>query len=258
MHFSWRFCCCRDRPALRPLRNGEKRNWKLPPLGKYLGRKVHQSVYTDFVEQKKGIFEMETIAMPLPLGWWLWERISGLVHFAVRKLTPVPEKRAAAEKDSADCSAADALDRYGNAILRCAYSYLHNMADAEEILQDTLLKLLTADPSFESEEHKKAWLLRTAANLSKNRIEYNALRSSDELSDELAEEGREDLSFVWDAVKDLPVQFREVIHLHYYEGYSTEEIARLLDRNPSTVRSDLRRGREKLKAVLKEAYDFEV
>ena len=133
----------------------------------------------------------------------------------------------------------DALDRYGNAILRCAYSYLHNMADAEEILQDTLLKLLTADPSFESEEHKKAWLLRTAANLSKNRIEYNALRVSDELSDELAEEGREDLSFVWDAVKDLPVQFREVIHLHYYEGYSTEEIARLLDRNPSTVRSDL-------------------
>ena len=132
------------------------------------------------------------------------------------------------------------------------------MADAEEILQDTLLKLLTADPSFESEEHKKAWLLRTAANLSKNRIEYNALRASDELSDELAEEGREDLSFVWDAVKDLPVQFREVIHLHYYEGYSTEEIARLLDRNPSTVRSDLRRGREKLKAVLKEAYDFEV
>ena len=52
--------------------------------------------------------------------------------------------------------------------------------------------------------------------------------------------------------------FREVIHLHYYEGYSTEEIAKILGRNPSTVRSDLRRGREKLKAVLKEAYDFEV
>ena len=97
-----------------------------------------------------------------------------------------------------------------------------------------------------------------AANLSKNRLEYNALRAYDELSEDLAEEGREDLSFVWEAVKDLPTQFREVIHLHYYEGYSTEEIALILGRNPSTVRSDLRRGREKLKSVLKEAYDFEV
>ena len=134
----------------------------------------------------------------------------------------------------------------------------NNMADAEEVLQDTLLKLLTAAPTFESEEHKKAWLLRVTVNLSKNRIEYNALRNSDELSERIAEEGREDLSFVWDAVKELPVQFREVIHLHYYEGYSTEEIAKILGRNPSTVRSDLRRGREKLKTILKEAYDFEV
>lgn len=54
------------------------------------------------------------------------------------------------------------------------------------------------------------------------------------------------------------MQFREVIHLHYYEGYSTEEIAKILQRNPSTVRSDLRRGREKLKTILQEGYDFEV
>ena len=61
-----------------------------------------------------------------------------------------------------------------------------------------------------------------------------------------------------EAVKQLPTQYREVIHLHYYEGYSTEEMAKILGRNPSTIRSDLRRGREKLKSVLKEAYDFEV
>lgn len=199
---------------------------------------------------------METIAMPLPIWWQVRQRLAVLAHFAVRLFTPEKKETAAAER--AGQLAADAMDRYGNAILRCAYSYLHNMADAEEILQDTLLKLLTADPAFAGEEHKKAWLLRTAANLSKNRIEYNALRTSDELSEDLAEEEKEDLSFVWDAVKALPVQFREVIHLHYYEGYSTEEIAKILGRNPSTVRSDLRRGREKLKAVLKEAYDFEV
>ena len=194
--------------------------------------------------------------MPAPLWWQLRQYLWAIVQFAVSLLRKREQQTAAADKTNQ--IAADALDRYGNAILRCAYSYLHNMADAEEILQDTLLKLLTAAPHFESGEHEKAWLLRVAANLSKNKIEYNALRVSDELDENLAEEGREDLSFVWDAVKDLPVQFREVIHLHYYEGYSTEEIAKILGRNPATVRSDLRRGREKLKTVLKEAYDFEV
>ena len=197
---------------------------------------------------------MDTIAMPIPMGWRLGLR--GLAQLAVRLFTP--EKKETAVDDRAGQLAAEALDRYGNAILRCAYSYLHNMDDAEEILQDTLLKLLTAAPDFESETHKKAWLLRVAANLSKNRLDYNAIRTCDELSDDLAAEGREDLSFVWDAVRQLSVQFREVIHLHYYEGYSTEEIANILTRKPATVRSDLRRGREKLKAILKEAYDFEV
>lgn len=194
--------------------------------------------------------------MPAPLWWQLRQYLWAIVQFAVSLLRKREQQTAAADKTNQ--IAADALDRYGNAILRCAYCYLHNMADAEEILQDTLLKILTAAPHFESGEHEKAWLLRVAANLSKNKIEYNALRVSDELDENLAEEGREDLSFVWDAVKDLPVQFREVIHLHYYEGYSTEEIAKILGRNPATVRSDLRRGREKLKTVLKEAYDFEV
>lgn len=130
---------------------------------------------------------MEAIAIPMPLWWRLLGR---LYAFALRLLPQ--EKQQTKADDRAGQMAADALDTYGNAILRCAYSYLHNMADAEEVLQDTLLKLLTAAPNFESEEHKKAWLLRVAANLSKNRIEYNALRTSDELSDELAEEGRED------------------------------------------------------------------
>ena len=190
----------------------------------------------------------------MSFGWRLWRTLREFVRLAAR-LLPKTEIQISSRTDR---MATEALNTYGNAILRCAYSYLHNMADAEEILQDTLLKLLTAAPTFDSEEHKKAWLLKVAANLSKNRIEYNALRDCDELDESLAAEGREDLSFVWEAVKQLPTQYREVIHLHYYEGYSTEEMAQILSRNPSTIRSDLRRGREKLKSVLKEAYDFEV
>ena len=137
-----------------------------------------------------------------------------------------------------------------------AYSYLHNLSDSEEILQDTLIQFMKSAPTFTSESHRKAWLLRVAGNLSKNRISYNAIRQTDELKEELVQEEREDLSFVWDAVKDLPVKYREVIHLFYYEGYSTAQIAQVLEKNETTVRSLLSRGRKQLKQVLKEAYDF--
>ncbi len=149
------------------------------------------------------------------------------------------------------------LDEYGNSILRLAYSYLHNISDAEEILQDTLLQFLKAAPEFANCAHEKAWLLRVAANLSKNRIAYNRIRQTDELREGLVADQRADLSFVWDAVKNLPVPYREAIHLFYYEGYSTDQIAAMLGRKASTVRSDLRRGRERLKEILKEGYDFE-
>lgn len=163
----------------------------------------------------------------------------------------------AVDKDFANRQAERFLDDYGNNILRLAYSYLHNLNDAEEILQDTLIQYLKTLPRLESREHEKAWLLRVASNLSKNKIEYNKRRYADEINEELIAEEREDLSFVWEAVKELPDKYREVIHLHYYEGYPTARIAKILKRNESTIRSDLRRGRERLREILKEAYDFE-
>lgn len=124
--------------------------------------------------------------------------------------------------------------------------------------QDTLVQFLKTAPVFLNKAHEKAWLLRVAANLSKNRLSYNKLRQTDELNEELTAEGREDLSFVWDAVRQLPVQYREAVHLFYYEGLSTRQIASVLDRSEATIRSDLHRGREQLKRILKEAYGFEV
>lgn len=149
------------------------------------------------------------------------------------------------------------LDEYGDSILRIAYAYLHNMSDAEDVLQDTLIKYLQSAPDFENESHEKAWLLRVAANISKNKIEYNKIRETDELEETLVSEQRSDLSFIWEAVKKLPDIYRQVIHLFYYEGYKTAEIARILNLKESSVRTDLKRGREKLKYILKEAYDFE-
>lgn len=155
---------------------------------------------------------------------------------------------------TANQKAEQLLNEYGNNILRMAYSYLHNMSDAEDVLQDTLLQYLKAAPVLENRSHEKAWLLRVAANLSKNRIKYNSLRKTDELDETLAAEQREDLSFVWEAVKKLPLHDRAIFHLFYHEGYSTAEIAGILKMKESTVRSRLRRGRINLKKILKEAY----
>ena len=144
------------------------------------------------------------------------------------------------------------LDQYGEHILRLAYSYLHNQSDAEDILQDTLIQYLCTAPVLESPAHEKAWLLRVAGNLSKNLLRAQGYRQADQLEETLVAQEREDLSYVWEAVKALPVPYREAIHLFYYEGYSTAQIAQILDQKESTVRSRLKRGREKLKPLLEE------
>lgn len=198
-----------------------------------------------------------------PTEVWAIGQLFHLFYTAVQRLSAwgSAEQDETAERENSRAAinrrAEKILDTYGNSILRYAYSYLHNMSDAEEVLQDTLVQFLKTAPAFETRQHEKAWLLRVAGNLSKNRLAYNSVRRTDELKDELVAESREDLSFVWDAVKTLPENYREVIHLFYYEGYSAKQIARLLQKKETTVRSDLHRGREKLRAVLKEAYDFE-
>ena len=187
----------------------------------------------------------------------LYNKISQNV--AKSETAEVSEESEVKAKAACDVSlrASEILDKYGNSVLRVAYTYLHNMSDAEDILQDTLIQFLKSAPSFENEGHEKAWLLTVASNLSKNKLTYLKIRQTDELSEELVSEEKEDLKYVWEAVKKLPVKNREVIHLFYQEGYSTKEIADILKRREATVRSDLKRGREKLKKILKEAYDFE-
>ena len=142
----------------------------------------------------------------------------------------------AMEREDVSARAERLLTQYGDAVLRLAYSYLHNREDAEEVVQDTLVQLLKTDPELQGPDHEKAWLLRVAGNLAKNRLRSDR--------------------FVWEAVRSLPTAYREVIHLFYYEGYPTAQIAKILGKNESTVRSCLTRGRAQLRTILKEAYDF--
>ena len=131
-----------------------------------------------------------------------------------------------------------------------------DLQDVEDILQETLIQYMDKAPAFENASHEKAWLLRVAANLSKNKIDYNNIRKTDELNEELVAEEKPDLQFVWEGIKGLSSAQREVIHLFYQEGYTTAQIAEVLDEKESTVRSHLKRGRDKLREILKEEYDF--
>ena len=147
------------------------------------------------------------------------------------------------------------LEAYGDGILRLAYSYLHSRTDAEDVLQDTLVQYLTKRPVFEGPAHEKAWLMRVAINLCKNQLSAPWKRRWEELDEDQPCFDQEE-SAVLEAVNGLPVKYREVIHLYYVEGYSTAEIASLLGRGEGAVRVQLSRGRERLRRVLKEAYDF--
>ena len=87
-----------------------------------------------------------------PGGW-----LSALVRLFAAE-DPAPQPRAGAAEVNA--RAEKLLDAYGDLLLRYAYSYLHNMADAEEVLQDTLVQFLKTAPVFLNKAHEKAWLLR--------------------------------------------------------------------------------------------------
>lgn len=148
-----------------------------------------------------------------------------------------------------------ALNLFGDDILRLAFSYLKRREDAEDIVQETLIRLMQSEGKFENEEQMKSWLLRVAANLCRDLLksaERKRTAALPEGFDAVAEETPppEGGNEVLEAVLALPEKYRSVIHLYYYEEYATKEIAEILGKKEVTVRSLLKRGREKLTVIL--------
>ena len=142
-----------------------------------------------------------------------------------------------------------ALEYYGDMVVRTAFGVVKNMADAEDMAQDVFLTLVQRQPAFESPEHQKAWLLRATINRCKSHFRSAWQRRTEGLDETLPAFTPEE-SGVLEAVAALPMKYRQVVYLHYIEGYSTAEIARLLDRSQNTVLSQLSRARAKLKDQL--------
>lgn len=152
------------------------------------------------------------------------------------------------------------IDKHGNMILRIAYTYMKNMADAEDTVQDVFLRIMDKKPEFSNETHEKSWIIRTTINICKNKLNvfWNKNKCSlDDVAQTYSFDEYDTDNHVLKAVMSLPDKYRIAVHMYYYEGYSTPEIAKFTGKTESTVRSILKRARTQLKDVLKEEYDFE-
>lgn len=143
------------------------------------------------------------------------------------------------------------VNEYATMLLRVAYSQLNNRAEAEDTVQEVLLKYMEKAPIFQSEEHEKAWLLRVTVNHCKNHLASAWFRKRADLDEGIPALDNAELEVV-SAVAALPAKYRAVIHLYYFEGYSTKEIAEILHSRPNTVSSRLSRARALLAKALKE------
>lgn len=143
------------------------------------------------------------------------------------------------------------VNAYSDLILRLSYTFLKSTDDAQDICQTVFLKLLQAPRKFESGEHERAWIIRTAVNLCKDHLKSHWRRTTVELNAAAAVPApQEEEGSLLAAVNLLPPQYRTVIYLYYYEGYGAKDIARILGEKPATVSTQLNRGRQKLRILL--------
>ena len=145
----------------------------------------------------------------------------------------------------------EALDRYGDRLYRLALVMLGRPMDAEDVVQETMIRHLDRLGTFREGEYEKAWLLTVTANLCRDALRARSRHPQVGL-DQVPEEGHvpQDRA-VWDALMALPEKYREVLVLYAVEGYRTEEIAKLIGKTSSAVKMRLSRGRKLLEESLR-------
>ncbi len=155
-----------------------------------------------------------------------------------------------------EADAGQVIEYYSNMVYRLAFARTGTKHDAEDVYEEVFLRYLKKKPQFESEEHRKAWFLRVTVNCSNTFLSSVWQKRTGALNEEIpfTQKEHQDL---YRELQCLSPKYRDVIHLFYYEELSVEEIARILNRKPSTVRTQLTRAREQLRGMLKEEdYDF--
>lgn len=144
----------------------------------------------------------------------------------------------------------EVYSRQVTTVYRVCYSFMKNRADAEDMVQETFLRMLSAKVRFENERHEKAWLVVTASNLCKDSLKkwWRKNENIEDYGEIAAEEPQEDS--ILECILRLPADYKDAVYLYYYEGYTTVEIARHLKCPEATVRSRLSRARKQLQSMM--------
>ena len=145
-----------------------------------------------------------------------------------------------------------AYDLYADMLYRLAFSYMKNKEDAEDIVQEVFTKYFCGMHLPMNREQEKAWFLRVTINQCHDAIRKKGYRmhaSLDEVEEVVAEEGQ-NVEDLYSALQKLSEKYKGVVILHYLEGYSVDEVAKIMHLSPSAVKMRLKRGREFLKGEL--------
>lgn len=145
-----------------------------------------------------------------------------------------------------------AIELYADTVRRICMVHLKNYADTEDIFQTVFLKYILSPVAFENAEHERAWFIRVTINACKDLLKSFFHSRTSSLEEVLTQEAipSDESREVLEGVLSLPSKYRDVVYLHYYEGYSAVEIGKLLGKNVNTVYSLLSRARELLRSAL--------
>ena len=144
------------------------------------------------------------------------------------------------------------IQKYGDMLFRTCLVMLQNQPDAEDAVQETVLKYMLKAPVFDSSEHEKAWLLKVAANHCRDMLRFRSRHPQvtlEQLTEYLTDPEN---SGILDALMTVPEKYRIVMLLHYVEGYPTDKIAQMIGKTPSAVKMRLQKGRKLLKKAYRE------
>ena len=141
---------------------------------------------------------------------------------------------------------------YADMVYRIAYRYVKNSTDADDVFSEVFLAYFKKERTFESEEHRKAWLIRVTINCAKDLLSQRA--QLQQLHEEtLSDQTAHDVDTYMDlnkAIEQLRPEYQEVIKLYYLDDLSVKEIAQILNKNENTIKTQLFRARDTLKSAL--------
>lgn len=143
----------------------------------------------------------------------------------------------------------DLFHRYRDDVYRLAVNFTRCPQEAEDVCQTVFLKLMGQDTLMPGRE--KAWLMQVTANECRDLLRSSWWKRTVPLENAFSVPEREEDETIY-LLQKLPPKYRVVLYLHYYEQYTTQEIAQLLKIPRGTVSTRLMRARDQLKLLLKE------